>query len=386
VPSALVLAAFAVAASATAAEPPAPLPNALLRQESDGPPPPAVNQPVRVRQALRPGTTYEVRLKGTMKVDAVYEPFVPLLNIRGKITVNYAFEAVIERTIWYNDGARVIEDRYFRDVKTLLVGSDAEDLTLTPGPAGQALLDLSGVAVPFVPGGAAVKGGEQLLQVVLKHLGPFLANVHQRVRSGYRVGAFAMLDGLSGKKVRLHYVDGRGVQRLEPVWGAITPDERSFHMSSVVLSDCLLFPNEELPVGDSYEVDAEAFGDKIDPSFRTRLGGTVQVTRAADKSFYVPALADHRMRCAVLKVSADGLQLRSAAADVGAIVGTFSPTGVLYFDPGSRLVVAAQLKGSGEVKTFPPRHLMHKAHSFSRPQLDIVYSCRVLAPPPEEDR
>src|SRR5690348_9457054 len=78
-PSALVLAAFAVDASALGAEPPALLPNALLRQESDGPAAPAVNQPVRVRQTLRPGTTYEMRIKGTMKVDAVHEKFVPLL-------------------------------------------------------------------------------------------------------------------------------------------------------------------------------------------------------------------------------------------------------------------------------------------------------------------
>ena len=71
----------------------------ILRSELASPPPApaAVNQPDRLRQVLRPGKTYVTHLKGTLTIRAVDQELIA--NV--VVTLNYAFEARIDRALGY---------------------------------------------------------------------------------------------------------------------------------------------------------------------------------------------------------------------------------------------------------------------------------------------
>jgi hypothetical protein len=364
-----------------AAELPAPSAHALFRDESqDGSPPPAVNRPARIRQTLVPGTVYEVLAKGTIKVDAEDQSFVPLLQLSGNLTINYGFQARIERHIVYNDGKQIVEDRYFHDVRAIKVGTNVRDVQLQPGPAGQLLLDL----VPLAPVGQQVQAGLTLLKKFLPHALGFLAALESRTPRGGRAGAILALNGLSGKAVRLHYVDGQGVTRLEPLEGTITPAERAYHMSSMVLSDCLLFPDEKVSVGDTYDVPGESLGDLMDPFLLAHVGGSLEIGRVSDQLIVWPKLQLPARRHVVAEVRKGQLEFRTGSGLTEQGIGTFSPTGKIYFDAEKKLIVAALLRATGELRSSPSGHLLHGAHHFYKPTLELTYSCKVLHGPEEE--
>jgi hypothetical protein len=360
-----------------AAEPPALLPNAFLRDESrDGPPPRAVNQPELIREILVPDTVHQVLIKGTIKVDAEDQAFVPLLRVRGKLTLNYAFEALIERHIRENDGRTIVEDRYFRHVRALKIGSTVRDIQLQPGPAAQLFFDFA----PLAPGGPQVIHSLELLQKVLPSATAFLGALLSRSARGDRVAAFWGVHQLTDKAVRLRYVDGKGVEELRPLRGTITQAELPYLMGSMVLSDCLLFPGAAVNVGETFDVEAENFRIFIYPSLVDSLGGTIQLVRNPDRYLVLQGQANDR-RHVVVEIKKGGFTFHTGPRSVPGIppreTGAFSPTGTIYFDADKKLIFSANLSATGELKSMSAERLSHGVTHSSKPELQMTYSCRV---------
>src|SRR5438445_7555442 len=83
------------------------------------PDPPArkVGDPDRVRQVLRAGKTYKTHTKGTLRVRGEDKDW----GLSTVVTINYAFEAIVDREIESNDGVTIVEIRHFRDVRSLKI-------------------------------------------------------------------------------------------------------------------------------------------------------------------------------------------------------------------------------------------------------------------------
>ena len=335
-----------------------------------------VGAPVRVLQALVPGATYEASIKGTITFDGVDERMGPLVHATGKIRINYAFEAVVERSIVENDGSRVVEDRTFKTVRMVQLGSDAHNFQITPGPAGSLLLD----AIALAPVGGEVR----LALAILKKIADKGGAADQLVRlsgQGFQVAGVGRVDGLTGKTVRITYVDGEGVTDLRPIRGEITKDERDFHLNSVVLSDCLIFPDANIPVGGRYRVPGANFGNVIDPSLLAHLSGDVAVRRRPDVKVDVPTAegGTERRRCVNLEAYDGRLEFRSGTRVDGQQFGTFLPVGTLLYDPEQSLVVEARLTGTGEFTRIPKQNLLRDVKQFGTPTVELVYTCRRVA-------
>jgi hypothetical protein len=195
---------------------------------------------------------------------------------------------------------------------------------------------------------------------------------------GFKFAGVGKVDGLTGKIVRITYEDGRGVTALKAVRGEMTYDERDFHRNSIVISDCLVFPDVNVPVGGRYKVPGTNFGAVIDPTLLAELGGEVAIRRRPDSTRDVPTPdGDTRPRACVTLECYDGrLEFRSGERVDVKQFGAFEPTGVLYYDPTQHLVVEARLTGTGEFTRIPPKHLLQNVKQFGTPTTDLVYSCR----------
>lgn len=229
-------------------------------------PPPApkpVANPDRVRQNLQAGKTYITHTKGTFHVRTTDKDW----GVEGVATINYAFEAQIDREIESNDGQTIVELRHFRDLRSVKTVCKLEDVRIDLGPVGDLL-------IPKVQGTS--------LQPVITGLRWVGVSPEELVGLRDSMKVFQSVDRLSGKKVRLTFVDGKGVTKVEPIKGEMTAAERDFHFASSLPSDSLIIPDMDIKIGNRWSVDGSNFSNMVDPSLLARTSGEITLERAPD--------------------------------------------------------------------------------------------------------
>ena len=211
-------------------------------------PPKAVADKLRLRQNLKEGKTYETLIRGTVYSRGDDRAW----GLKTIVWINYAFEARVDREIVSNDGEAIVEKRHFRDVRSLKLDVELEDVKL----------DVSGVRTPIMalatlvwPKAALVVrsfDGASLKPIMglLRSLGlrPELLTGHDREA----VRVFTQYDSLQGKSVEIEFRDGQGVTQVVPLVGAMTRSERFIHHHSVLASDSLIFPNPDVAEGGTW--------------------------------------------------------------------------------------------------------------------------------------
>lgn len=329
------------------------------REEIPSPPKPPkpVANPDRVRQNLQPGKTYVTHSKGALHVRASDKDW----GIEEVITINYAFEAKIDREIESNDGTTIVELRHFRDVRSLKIDCKLEDVRIDLGP-------IVGNLIPEFQGAS--------LRTVINAMRWVDISPEELSGLSERVKVFKSVDRLSGKSVRLTYVDGKGVIKVEPVKGEMTAAERDFHMASVLLSDSLIVPNVDIKLGIRWSVDGSNFANLIDPSLLARTAGEITMERAPDHL----VTESGSETCRHLKVVDGRLVIDDSNPRVGSI-GYFEPRGSMYFSPKDQVIIRADLEGKAKLENFSKDHLLFEARTRALPELKVRYTCRVVDTP-----
>ena len=183
------------------------------------------------------------------------------------------------------------------------------------------------------------------------------------------VKAFHKVDQLTGKKVRLTFVNGKGVNKVEAVKGEITPAEKDFHFASSLLSDSLIIPDVEIKIGNRWLVEGVNFANLIDPSLLARTSGEVTLERAPD---YI--IRNKTCRCLTV---VEGQVLLDDSDPKSSRIGYFEPRGSLFFSPADQVIIEARLKGKGKLEKFSKDHLLFETRMRRLPELNVVYTCRV---------
>jgi len=330
----------------------APQGKVVERHENANPPPPPkpVANPDRVRQNLQPGKTYVTHTKGTLHVRATDKNW----GIEEVVTINYAFEAQIDRAIESNDGTTIVELRHFRDLRSVKVVCKLEDVRIDLGPLGSFLIpQVQGTSLkPLIAG--------------LRWVGVSPENL-AGLEEASKV--FQSVDRLSGKKVRLTFVDGKGVIRVEAVKGEMTAGERDFHLASSLLSDSLIIPDVDIKIGNRWSVDGANFANLVDPSIQARVSGEVTLERAPDHIV-------QNKTCRHLTVAGGRMLFDDSDSKVGQ-TGYFEPQGSLFFSPSDQVIIEARLKGRAKLEKFSRDHLLFETRMRRLPELDVQYKCRV---------
>lgn len=347
---------------------PAAVPGNVIERSSLPNPPPApkpVANPLRVRQNLQAGKTYVTHTKGTLHVRATDKDW----GLEEVITINYVFEAKIDREIESNDGRTIVELRRFRDVRSLKLETKLEDVRIDLGSSNDSLLGNLALFAPKVAVVVKALDGTSV-KPVLTALRPKGVDPETLLKEN-ATKAFATVDRLSGKSVRLTYVDGKGVSSIESVDGDITGAERDFHFSSAILSDSLIFPNTDVTVGDTWPVEGSSFANFIDPSLLARISGEAKMKLVADRHIVQDKPCRH------IKFDEGGrFKLDESDPKVGRI-GHFDPQGSMYFSVDDKIIIQADLTGKAQLDKFSKDHLLFQARMRQTPELQIRYTCRI---------
>ena len=333
---------------------------------ADPPPAPkAVPNPDRVRQNLREGKTYVTHTKGTLHVRGEDKDW----GVTTVVTINYSFEALIDRVIESNDGTTIVEVRHFRDVRSLKIDTRLEDLRLDLGEAGEPLLMTLAAFSPEAAIAVNALNGQSLKSVLsaLRWTGASPETIAGLDKSAAK--AFAKVESLNGKSVRITFTNGGGVQKVEVLKGEMTDAEKNYHFQSSLLSDALIIPDVEIKEGNRWSVDGSNFANLMDPGLLAQTSGEVVLERAPDH------LVEGKL-CRHLKTAGGRILLDGSTKREGRL-GHFEPEGDLYFSTEDQVIIKARLRGKAKLEKFSKDHLLFEARMRQMPELDLIYTCRV---------
>lgn len=223
-----------------------------------------LDDPMRVRQLLQSGSTYLVRSKGGFVARTQRSPSGRTDQVRN---LACAFEAVFTRTIRRNDGRRIVEDYHFTSVRTARLTSDRL-LELELGSPDKPLLETIKEADGFT--GTKPVAIAPVADAVLK------GGWHDAARNAAD-GAVLAVDTLSGKTVRITFVDGVGVDSIKPLGCDLTDAELTYLFSLPVVGDAYIVPRKKMsgPPGNCL-IPGELLASLLGPAMHgSRLCDTV---------------------------------------------------------------------------------------------------------------
>jgi len=320
------------------------------------PSPKPVGDPDRIKETLRPEKTYHVVLKAGF--DARVED--KAWWRKEVVSLAYAAEMVIDRTIEVNDGRRIVELRHFVASRNVKLLCNVEDVSIDLGTPGVLLL---GALEYLQPGATAMVATAKPIAETLLGYGA------EAVARSEATKAVAHVDTLSGKKVRIVYVDDIGVESIVPVGCTFTAEERDFVFGTAILSDCHILPDVKIGPGTTWTVDGSELAGLLDPSLRGRSSGQVVLAREAD-------IREGDSPHATLLIREGTVTVDSSDASTRRI-GSFTPVGSLKYDLDKGFVDRAILTGRFTVEEVSTDHILFETRFKSTPTLKIDYACAI---------
>ena len=177
------------------------------------------------------------------------------------------------------------------------------------------------------------------------------------------------LVGLSGKTVRITYVDGVGIESVEPIDCSLSDSERNFVKASAVVSDYYIMPQLDIKVGGTWTIDGGQFGGFIDPSLRGVPSGEIVVVRDSNHTETGKQYATLRIQSGYLKINESDDRTRR--------IGTFTPRGTFRYSLSDRIVERASLRGDMVIERVSKDHLLFEARFKVTPKITVNYSCKI---------
>jgi hypothetical protein len=318
-----------------------------------------VNDPNRIKETLKVGRTYRGVLKAGFSARAEDEDW----GVRTVASLAYAAETVVNRTIEANNGKRVVELRHFEVCRNVKILAEVEDLQIDLGLPGDILLGAITAIQPEVGVtiGVVAEFAKPIAEGVLKAESTAALKQHA-------AKTFAFVDTLAGKKVRITYVDGLGVESVVPVGCKLSDEERNFLQTTAVLSDCHLMDLKIQP-GGRWTVDALQLGGFIDPTLRSIPTGEIRIQRERD-------VEENGKIMAVLRV-AEGVVTLEESDNSSHTVGRFVPKGTLRYNLADNYIQSGNLQGTFNIEQVSTNHILFKASLRVQPTMQVNYSCQL---------
>lgn len=322
--------------------------------------PPAKTKPIgdpeRIKEVLQTGKSYRSVLK--FGLDARVED--KDWGVKQVTNIAYCAEMQVTRRIESNDGHRIVELRTFDRCRNSKLLFDVEGVSIELGSPGILILG----ALDYLQPGAAEAA------VVAKPLAEgLLKGAAQRVVDSQATKAVAFVDSLSGKTVRLMYVDkSASVESVVPVGCELDATERAFVSETAVLADCYILPDVKSKPGASWTVDGSQFGGLFDPTMRGSPTGEIAIKRADDE-------IDGDKQIAKLQIERGRIELQRVDSTARRI-GTFVPRGWLRYNVTDGFVQSAEMTGDMKIESVSQNHILFAASFRTEPRLQIQYSCQ----------
>lgn len=322
------------------------------------PPPKRIGNPERIREVLQVGKTYESTLKVGLQASVLDADW----GVRKTVTLNYVVENRTRRKVERNDGQTIVVLYHVVESRVVKLLSEV-DISFDLGQPGIRLLAALDGWLTAGQGTAVAIAVAPLAQMILNEAGQ--AAVEQTVSK-----AVGMIDSLEGKKVRITYVDGEGVESVESVACSLDEAERDYLKGLALLSDCYILPDVQSKPGSFWDVEAAALVDLLPPTWRGRPSGVVTITRGQDFREKGKTFASLEMSRGTFRVNASDNSRRR--------LGDVTPRGKLSYNIDDGYVQSATLTATGRLEDVSTDHLLFETRLQSSPKLEIRYLCTIL--------
>jgi hypothetical protein len=309
---------------------------------------------------LRPaGRSFSILLKGGFTASARDLDY-GLPDVSCEVRLAYVFEVLAKGTIESNDGRRVTEVIQFEKVRAIKLLSDVEDLPIDLGRPEVPVLQ---TLAPWEPiaGNKAVDPRPVIEATIRKDDRPRIE------RAGAK--AFMHTDSLSGKTVRITYLDGVGVESLEPIGCSLTRLDCCYLCSLPMLADGFLLPDFGSAEGDNWHVDGSQLTWFLDPSIRAVPEGQAMVRRGKEQR-------DGSLPHAELRLRSDRLWLPSLRpSPLHCMLSQLE--GTLRYSVKDKYVQTAVFRAPVVFRTRAVDHLLAYVRLEPTPTLVVSYHCRL---------
>jgi hypothetical protein len=314
--------------------------------------PTAVADPQRVKSILPTGMTYIVSVTGGFVAGLREADY----GHNRRLNVAYMFEMRYRRTIESNDGRRIVERRCFQEVRMAKIVSPADDMRLRSSESNGPILD--NIEFPD-PGSGIVVGPMHTVARAMLSYGV------DSVAADPRSRAFLEHDALSGKTVRLTFVDGQGVISVEPIDWTLT-SSAAYHLLCQPILHMNLIPGQGSSGSRNCTVDLGHLAHFLDPSVAPSHPTDVLIEPAGTRE----GTCDRYSLSLVWDEDTD------EPVDIDDVYRTTSePIGVLEYDSTAGIVTAATVNWPMiAVDVSGWRLLYEQWHQFEQaPVLSICY-------------
>ena len=312
--------------------------------------PKPIGDPNRIKDTLQAGKTYRVVVKGGFDARVEDKDW----GIKEVISLGYAVEMAVRRKIESNDGHRIVELRTFETCRNVKILSKVESVSIELGLPGTLLL---GAVAELNPGAAeAVVQIKSVAESVLKGGAQSLAD-------DAAAKAFARVETISGKTVRITYVDGVGVNDITPIDCSLDADERDWVFDTATLSDCYILPDIKLAAGATWTVDRAQFAGFVDPSLpRSRPGKSL----SSERTMCRQARSKLRSWASNADTWTWTIQIRPRS-----VSGVSRLRGTMRYNLTDGYVEQSELSGDLRIETVSKNHILFEARFRTEPKMHL---------------
>lgn len=338
-----------------------------------------INQPTYLQMLRQEGKTYHSIVLGKLSGQASKADW----GIKGTAFFTYLYGLDSKAKVLQNDGVTILEQRDFTKVQEELLVTEYEvgiDLGDTIRSLIQFAQDVPDTTIKGLAGFAQSMDGKKVALKkgwvdaarkwgIFKDFPRIDPEQFERELRMFSAGTNDRL--LEGKAVRITFVDGQGITRIEPVNCAISEKERDVIIRSNFALDHYVFPNRQVSPGEEWEIDGDVLGGFLDPRISGKAGGKVTVIRTPDFTAANGAISKK------LKISHGNIVVEDVGASKAVTGKLMSITGVLTIPDAVHVITSASLKGYADYQNVSTDHLLFEAKHTVRPKFEIQYSCTV---------
>ena len=335
-------------------------------------PPPPANQPARIREVYEAGKTY--RRSVNYQIHAVGQS--QRFGLGKDYAAVYGGWLVVDSTIESNDGSRLVTRVKVSTAKTVEARQAFTGAKIDLGRRAHNILELVGVGIGLFTGTPVPIGSSRIIEGTLNK---FLDDELARELIQLIPLKAIEIEDIEGFTFRVEYVDGRGVTRVTMLEGPGHRDfggkipflpkttiEEFFSQYNPVV-DLALFPDEDIAVGESWQVNGKEFPAIFPPQLRVTVDGALTVRR----------LADANGTANLMMPGAD--RLRYTARPKGRqLQGQFSLKGDMQYDLHKRLVSQAEFAGHMPVEQKSTDHWIFEMKHSTTPEFTATFTTQVL--------
>ena len=249
-----------------------------------------INQPTYLQMIRQEGKTYHSVVMGKLSGRASKADW----GVQGTAFFNYLYGLDSSGKILKNDGVTIIEERSFTKVQEELLVSEYE-VGIDLGDRIRSIVDFASdipsTTVQGLAGLAQTMDGKKITIKkgwvdAARSLGIFKdfpqvdPEQFERELRMFSAGTNDRL--LEGKTVRITFVDGQGITKIEPVNCTLSEKERDVIIRSNFALDHYVFPDRQVSPGEEWEIDGDVLGGFLDPRISGKAGGKVTIIRTPD--------------------------------------------------------------------------------------------------------